>query len=139
MMGVCQPFQTYTHRTTEESEHHDFHKTAHASSRSTASKSIAKNSSASQESVGYITSAKHSSRSAQTSTNARNQSNATDNQTDDEHGSKSSTAYVSEMTFMPMKSASLIAGGLVLSDYAYYRLRELNHPKTSIVRLSESA
>jgi hypothetical protein len=128
MMGSSEPFTTHTYRSTSESQTMCFIKQASTNSHSTATKSHSTvSSSTTLHANNWLISGTGKMNSAKGKSKQRNTANASDSESDYEHNQKVTEAVVTEFTFMPMKSVRLVEGGLVLSDYAYYRLRKLNH------------
>lgn len=123
MMGVSHPFHTRTHRSTSEKETTSFISSTSQSGFTAASKDRFALSASGQMSVNIIIAAAKvkSSMSVETSRES-NSSFANDNEHKAEQKAKVTEAFVSEFTFMPMKTFRLREGGLVLSDYAFYRL-----------------
>lgn len=127
MMGPSCPFKTRTHRTTSESESLSFvTKTSH-SGFSTAEKTTSTSSQSTQKKVGGIfTKVNVKNSSSNTNETENTASYANDKQHKEEEKVKVTQCLVSEFTYMPMKAFSLKEGGLMLSDYTYYRLRKWN-------------
>ena len=125
MMGPSQPFQTQTHRTTSEKEAMTFVNSASQSGFSMAAKSTSSFSTSTEaKSSGIFASGKISNSTATSKEKGKKSSYANDEKHKQENKVKVTQAIVSEFTFMPMQTFSLAAGGLVLSNYAYYRLRK---------------
>lgn len=125
MMGTSQPFQTQTHRTTSEKEAMVFAKSTAQSGFSMAQKSLSSFSSSSQVNMGGIFSrVKRLTSRASSTEKGSKESYANDAEHMQQEKIKVTQAVVSEFTFMPMQTFNLSVGGLVLSSYAYYRLRK---------------
>lgn len=125
MMGVTTPFRTQTYRTTSESQSNSFIKSSQNSSFSAATKtvsSVSSSSSAKYTGIGFGIEGSGSDAN-ENQTNSKT-SYANDSQHTEENKETASQAIVSQFTYMPMKTFSLREGGLMLSDYAYFRLRK---------------
>ena len=125
MMGVTTPFRTQTYRTTSESQSNSFIKSSQNSSFSAATKtvsSVSSSRSAEFNSLGF--GGKISGSDANENQNDIQSSFANDKKHSEENTNTTSQAIVSQFTYMPMKTFSLREGGLMLSDYAYFRLRK---------------
>ena len=124
-MGASNPFQTRTHRTTSEKESMSFAKSSSHTGFSMAEKTFSSSSKSTQGKVsGVFVSGKVKHSSARKKESETEQSFATDSKHNEEEKAKTTQAVVSEFTYMPMRTFSLSEGGLILSDYAYYRLRK---------------
>jgi len=126
MMGPSCPFKTRTHRTTSEMESLSFvNKTSH-SGFSTAEKTTSTVSNSKQGKAGGIfNKVKVTETSANTNETENTNSYANDKQHNEEKNVSLTSAIVTEFTYMPMKAFSLKEGGLMLSDYAFYRLQKI--------------
>jgi hypothetical protein len=124
MMGVTTPFRTQTYRTTSESQSNSFIKSSQNSSFSAATTVSSDSSSSSAKYTGLGFGGKGSGSDASNSQNDFKTSFANDKTHGEENTKNTSQAIVSQFTYMPMKTFSLREGGLMLSDYAYFRLRK---------------
>ncbi len=127
MMGASQPFHTRTHRTTSERETVSFINSSSQSGFTVASK-VTSSTSISTEFSGNIAlvAGKGKLAAGTTGSTEANRSYANDKRHKEELKAKVTEAFVSEFTYMPMKTFRLREGGLVLGDYAFYRLRKWN-------------
>ena len=125
MMGVSKPFQTRTHRTTSEKESMRFVNSSSQTGFSMAEKTSSSSSKSTQGKAGGIfTSTKWKTSVARSEEEESKASYANDSKHKQEEKMKVTQAVVSEFTYMPMRTFSLSEGGLILSDYAFYRLRK---------------
>ena len=125
MMGVSKPFQTRTHRTTSEKESMAFVNSSSQTGFSVAEKTSSSSSTSFQAKAGGIfVSLKGKASLARSNEEESKASFATDSKHKQEEKMTVTQAVVSEFTYMPMRTFSLSEGGLILSDYAYYRLRK---------------
>jgi hypothetical protein len=124
-MGSTTPFNTRTSRTTSEKEMKSFITSSKHSGFSTAEKGSKSTSGSGQSSLNLgIVGGKIEGSAATQSESEVNESYANDSEHKEEEKTKVTQATVAQYTYMPMKTFRLREGGLVLSQYAFYRLRK---------------
>ena len=124
-MGSSQPFRTFTKRCTTETEARSFANSVSTSGYSTATKTVSSKSRSTQGGVNVIVAGAKGKRStAKKTTDEEKSENVDSTERNEELTSTATQAVVSEFTIMPMKTFRLREGGLNLTPYAYYRLRE---------------
>ena len=125
LMGPSRPFQSFTKRATTESESKSFENSVKSSGVSTASKSVSTRSRSTKGGYNSILAGAKANRSSSTqNTNERKNEKVDSAERQSELSSQVTQAFVTEFTFMPMKTFRLQEGGLALSQYSYYRLRK---------------
>jgi hypothetical protein len=122
-MGSTTPFNTRTSRTTSEKEMKSFMTSSKHSGFSTAEKGSKSTSGSVQLSGNLgIAGGKIEGSAGTQSEWEENKSYANDSEHKEEESVNVSQAIVTQYTYMPMKTFRLREGGLVLSEYAFYRL-----------------
>jgi len=126
MMGPSTPFYTRTSRSTSEDEMTSFITSSKQSGFSTAQKASRTKSGSAQGGVNFIGfGAKVKGSGSQTSKTELSKSYATDTQQKEEERVKVTQAIVAEYMYVPIKTFRLMEGGLILTQYAYYRLQRI--------------
>uniref|UniRef100_A0A7S4S2X3 Fucolectin tachylectin-4 pentraxin-1 domain-containing protein n=1 Tax=Ditylum brightwellii TaxID=49249 RepID=A0A7S4S2X3_9STRA len=132
MSGPALPFRTTTVRSTSESSMNSFINSMINSSFSAAEKSKSSLSASTSIKVSALFASFNA--SSQGATEGESESHEASTSTSNTNVQKQETgteAFVSEYTFVPTKSISLREGGLILSDYAYHRLKQVRNAATA--------
>lgn len=125
VMGVSRPFQSLRAQSTSETTMSSFVSSTSTSGFTTATMTSNSSSVNVSGSVNIgIAGGKGEHTRARQHTSERNSSRSNTNQSRSEKETKTKIAVVSEFIFQPMKVISLLEGGLILTVYAYYRLRK---------------
>jgi len=130
MMGPTTPYFSRTHRSTSEAEMTSFVSSSRNSGFSTATKGSTTTSGSGGGKINLgLAGGKAKITSAKTKTNESNGSFSNDSRHKQEMKQKVTEALVSEFMYMPTKTFSLKEGGLVLTDYAYFRIQGITDEK----------
>ena len=125
MMGASLPFTTELHRSTSEEERNSFLNTSMHSSQTVARKTTDTNSrSTSAKANSWFSSASGEHTNTTSNTNDDKQTNAVDSKSEETEQNKVKKVFVTEFTYMPVKSVRLNTGGLLLSEFALQQLRK---------------